>query len=46
MEKISWTDYMKMRKYYEESRRRRISYIQYKGGSLIELVTSGIGTAL
>jgi len=34
------------KKYYTESRRKGISYIQYKGRSLTRLVTSCIGTAL
>jgi hypothetical protein len=32
MEKISWTDHVKMKKYYLESRSRRISYMKYVNG--------------
>jgi hypothetical protein len=34
-----------MKKYYIESRRRGISYIQLKEGRLTGLVTSCVGTA-
>jgi predicted transcriptional regulator len=35
-----------MKKYYKESRRRGISYKQYKDGRLTGLVTSCVGSAL
>jgi hypothetical protein len=45
LEKISWTIVWEMKKYYIESGRRGISYIQKKEGRLTGLLTSYVGTA-
>jgi len=39
MESISWTDCVKMKKYYIESRKKGTSYIKNNEGKLIGLVT-------
>jgi len=39
MEKISWTDHIKIKKYCSESRSRGISYIKYINGRRTRLVT-------
>jgi hypothetical protein len=45
MEKISWTDHVRMKKYYLESRSRGISYMKYINGRQTELVTFCVETA-
>jgi hypothetical protein len=41
---ISWTNYVRNEEVLHRSRRTGISYIQYKEGRLIGLVTSCVGT--
>ena len=40
MEKINWTDRVKIKKYYTELMRRGIAYIQQKDGILPKLVAT------
>jgi hypothetical protein len=44
MERISWTDRVKMKICYIKSRNKGTSYIKHNEGSLIGLVTCIIGT--
>jgi hypothetical protein len=39
IEKISWTDYVRMKNYYLESRNRGISYMKYVNGRRTGLFT-------
>jgi len=45
MEKISWTDHVRMKIYYLESRSRGISYMKYVNGRRTGLVTFCVETA-
>jgi hypothetical protein len=45
MEKVSWTDHVRMKMYYLESRSRGISYMKYVNGRRTGLVTFCVETA-
>jgi len=45
MEKISWTDHVRLKMYYLESRSRGISYMKYINGRRNRLVTFCVETA-